>query len=106
MAERTAGPAVPVEAETAEKELYNDIYQYVTVTGPSKFRAGLSKDDKKITRRRAKNFVNRDGQLYLIAKGEKGAQKGKERQWIAGKAEQRRILQSCHDDSLGKLRES
>ncbi len=87
----------------SEKDFYSDVYRYLTnADSESKFRGGLSKDEKKTIRRRAKDFVNRDGFLFLITRDKKGGRALRQRQWVADKDEQQRILESCHDDSLGK----
>ena len=59
-------------------------------------RAETEKDWKRTIRRKAGDFVVKDGQLYyLYTTGEDG------RRWVFDEEDQKRMTEACHDDKLG-----
>ena len=78
------------EKKTREKLLYQDVMKYVVERS---YRAEAEKQLKRTIRRKAEDFVVKDGQLYST--GEDG------RRWVFDEEDQKRVTDACHDDKLG-----
>ena len=57
------------------------------------YRAEAEKQLKRTIRRKAEDFVVKNGQLYST--GEDG------RRWVFDEEDQKRVTEACHDDKLG-----
>ena len=57
------------------------------------YRAEAEKDWKRTIRRKAGDFIVKDGQLCTT--GEDG------RRWVFDEGNQKRVTEACHDDKLG-----
>ena len=78
------------EKKTREKLLYKDMMKYIVERS---YRAEAEKHWKRTIRRKAGDFVVKDGQLYST--GEDG------RRWVFDEVDQKRVTEACHDDKLG-----
>ena len=78
------------EKKTREKLLYQDVMKYIVERS---YRAEAEKQLKRTIRRKAEDFVVKDGQLYST--GEDG------RRWVFDEEDQKRVTDACHDDKLG-----
>ena len=78
------------EKKTREKLLYQDVMNYIVERS---YRAEAEKQLKRTIRRKAEDFVVKDGQLYST--GEDG------RRWVFDEEDQKRVTEACHDDKLG-----
>ena len=78
------------EKKTREKLLYQDVMKYNVERS---YRAKAEKHWKRTIRRKAGDFVVKDGQLYST--GEDG------RRWVFDEEDQKRVTEACHDDKLG-----
>eukprot|EP00731_Ephydatia_muelleri_P002239 Em0001g2239a len=82
------------EKKTREKLLYQDVMKYIVERS---YRAEAEKDWKRTIRtirRKAGDFVVKDGQLCTT--GEDG------RRWVFDEEDQKRVTEACHDDKLGR----
>ena len=75
------------EMWTEEAE-YNVIFEYLS--GNRQTYHGLSKNKKRMLRKKTTNFSITDG--FLVYKNT--------RRWIINKKDRRKILESCHSDNL------
>ena len=78
------------EKKAQEKLLYQDVIKYIV---ERTYRVEAEKDWKRMIRRKAGDFVVKDGQLYT--KGEDC------RRWVFDEKDQNRVTEACHDDKLG-----
>ena len=80
------------EKKTREKLLYQNMMKYIVERS---YRAEAEKEWKRTIRRKAGDFVVKDGQLYyLYTTGEDG------RRWVFDEEDQKRVTEACHDDKL------
>ena len=75
-----------------EQQLYDDVFMYLQ---KQEYRKDVSKDYKRVVRRRAESFILRDGFVYLKRKMEKEGIEGQEREWIIDKTAQMRVIEAC-----------
>ena len=78
-----------------EQQLYDDVFMYLQ---KQEYRKDIdvSKDYKRVVRRRAESFILRDGFVYLKRKMEKEGIEGQEREWIIDKTAQMRVIEAVH----------
>ena len=82
-----------------EQQLYDDVFIDMQ---KQQYGKDVSKDYKRVVRRRAESFILRDGFVYLKRKMEKEGIEGQEREWIIDKTAQMRVIEACHDDKFGQ----
>ena len=99
------GSACSMASRLSEEE-YHAIYQYLVF---KRYPNGLSKNEKRMLRRRAKeHYRMKNGRLLYSAVGRSRSKaitdKGKSRAWkivVKTEEERKKILQSCHSGSGG-----
>jgi len=76
----------------AETKAYNEVFYYLR---DNQYPDDFTKDQKRIIRRKAQNFVLDDGALFFV--GKKNSQP---KRWVHNTDEQEKILKACHYDKL------
>ena len=77
---------------------YNDIFTYLE---SKEYPNGFSKNQKRVMRRRCKDFQIKRGLLYYTSKADTG---GDCRQVPRSNEEAQRIIKSCHDEGTYEYR--